>query len=416
MYSEMLQIYKNTETFLGFVYKNMPPKEILQEKVKEATFGVFQGMALLAIENLPWVLSRMTHLRIFAIQLDVLSLLELSSKIVTCQSRVEKIYYTIHLLANFGRLADFVFPVFFPGSLMVRLSIDSLLLLASGIGSLRTIHGGVSKCLQAQNAQLSTSQRVAFFILGFFSTTLGIFTLSSTLRTTIRYVKGLQQLQQLDPEQREHVIKFRAIDTLASAKASRAVIIDGISGDGEKSLDNISFPHVEEIYKHYTTRVYKINSSGDLNTVLQKATKEMGGPIDLISFDGHANAFHQKLGENYNFIANRQEAFILNKYLTKNAQIFLFGCNTATKEETTPPLAERLSNLLPGRFVTGFSAYLNPFIMTFSHTDRRMEMKGHFPLRTGGEGYRLFGIQLNWAGFSNDVSYAPLRALLEPGG
>lgn len=367
----------------------------IAREVKTVAEGVFNGMLPHAIDITAQILLSTLNFRILSVVGIGLSLVALTKNYENCNSPMETLCLVVQTFAVAASIADLALS-FFPPYLTLRLSIDVVLIVASMVGSCRFFLSGMSEVVKASNgSQLETSKRIAHFITGALSISLASHDLITTSLHGLNFMRGVTRLNKLDPLQREFVIKHKAIHTLGQAHSQKAVIIDGLSSKWGKKADNAPSPVSQFIYENADTRTYSVSSSAELRHVLKQATLELGGPIDLLAFEGHANNQFQVLGPNYYFYGNAEETRTLQKYLARDAQVFLLGCNTATMTDHYPSLSEHIAEQLPGRSVTGYAAYLNPFVMLLSLKDKKFNFGAFCPISLGDNN------QWRWVGFSN---------------
>lgn len=338
--------------------------------------GVVETVLPQLITVLPWQLSRLVNLRI-------LSIVGFGWYCSTeNRTWIDTAIATVSLTVTIIALIDMA--GFVPALLAYRLAVDAILLLAALIGSAHVLVEGIAKMrigLTAPN--MDEAARITHVVSGALLIATGTLGFASTCYTAHRLVKGVRIFQKMDPMQQEAVLKHRALQYLHGEKACRAVIIDGCSSKWGGFADDTAFPSGEAVYEHCATRTYRVNSEKEFREALANASQHLGGPIDALFFHGHANNQVQSLGSHYYFTASDHEAASMRQYLSKTAQVFSLGCNTATQ---TPgvlvPLAERIAKKVPGREVTGIAAYLNPFLSSTSFNGR-FKIQSYFPAKLG---------------------------------
>lgn len=198
--------------------------------------------------------------------------------------------------------------------------------------------------------------------------------------------QGAWMLTKKDDTQKEAILKHRAIHLINPPKPCNAVIIDGLSNEWGRINDNIPSPTAEFFYKKCNTQTYRVTSDQDICRVLKQATEHFAAPIETLSIEGHANGNLMVLNAGYDFKGDETALKCLDESIKPDADIFLLGCNTATRDHgpDKPSLTERISQRLPTRKVTGTTAYLNPFITSNSFSDGTFSMSAFCPKDSNG--------------------------------
>ena len=154
--------------------------------------------------------------------------------------------------------------------------------------------------------------------------------------------------------------------TLGGTKLCKAVnvvdydVYSHLGGKAENSL-------IESLYANCDTRSYAVASRGEFCQVLQRAKEDFGAPIDVLTLDGHGNNQFIQLGSSYRFSGSLDEVLCMDEALASNAQVILASCNTAAPfYNGRKTLTEKVAEGIPGRWVTGFSAFYDPLFTTTS--------------------------------------------------
>lgn len=256
-------------------------------------------------------------------------------------------------------LFELTVTILLPQSLTVQLAVRGVVLFCGFVGNARSIYDGscrIQKSLTDSN--LKTSKKVSEIVLGLITVGFGTLGSITTLQNAANLYKGFRVYQTLDHAQQTFALKYHGLESLGQAKPQTAVIISGRSPEWAepkyKVFDNTPDPAANVVYHNYKARVYEVTSSENLSSVLDQASKELGKPIDLIYFSGHANNQVMKLNSNYFFTANLIETNAINKNISSTAHIILAGCETAKPDSEFKSLAKLVSQRLPKALVTGF--------------------------------------------------------------
>ncbi len=254
-----------------------------------------------------------------------------------------------------------------------RLLSEVGILAAGAIGSFRSLQLGITGRDRALDMPyVSPAIRVV-------SSVIGITGLAQVVDAIKNSVIGIFAFQSLDPEEQYFILKHRSLDSIGGPeKNCRAVIIDGMSSKwGTKKADDMSWPLAEELYRNCDVRTYRVdpNSTVPVCDAAEKGKKALGGPLDILALLGHGNENGQVLKNDILFTGDSDQTLCLRDHLQPDAQMILAGCNTATGND---PLAERVSRELAGIEVVGFSAYLNPYMSTFSWKGKKLSLWSYF--------------------------------------
>jgi hypothetical protein len=337
--------------------------------------GIFAALKSYALENLPFLIFHATHIVYPSLIATILhhptfaKLFDAGSFMFLLYegpgSGKERIFFRIQKAGTVAMFAQFLLSLISPCpiGLGMHVTLRVIIYTAGVVGNSRAIYQGVSKIRQAfTQSQLSTSKKTELVVSGLISAGLGTWGLSTTTQNAFNLYKGLKAYWKLDATQQFFVLKFQALESLGQIKSQHAVIIHGLSGEWAKEGYSFhdSAPHAPNyvIYQNYNTRTYQINSSHNLEQVLQIASKELGGKLDLIALMGHANNTSMKLNANYDFTANRIEVQALQQNLSPIGQILLWGCETAKPGRKFNSLTSFISKSLPKATVIGFNQSL----------------------------------------------------------
>lgn len=203
--------------------------------------------------------------------------------------------------------------------------------------------------------------------------------------------QGAQLFSNLDDVQQKAVLKHRAIHHLATEKNCNTVIIDGMSSEWGKDVDDTPFPIARLLYNKCRTLSFRVTSSQNLCQVLQQATDYFGSPIDILSLQGHAEGWFMELNRSplYWFKAIDSELKCMHTSMKSDGEILLLGCNSATRDITfspdKPSLTEHVAEKLPTRKVIGIKAYLNPVIALQSFSGNSLSFRSYWPPNSNDE-------------------------------
>lgn len=359
--------------------KNSAIGKILRQTGKVGE-GVICGVAPHLINMSSWYLSRMTNMRVFSI-IGLLSAVD--SQLHSHKSWWDTANAGVLIATNTIAVAD-LFGLT-PLETEYRIAVDSLLLLATVIGSTRAISEGTRRMFSSWNAESTkTTFKVARFVSGAILTTLGVVGIGNSFQVGTQLIRGVKIFQTLDPFQKKGILKHRAVHTLSGEKSCNAVIFNDV-GKLKELSDIVPNPFSESLYEHCETRTYSVESPGEFCEALIEAKDSFCDSIDVLSLDGHANTFSLILGKAYSFLADQQEINCMKDVLSSNAQIFLTGCNTATPSYQNLTLTEKVSIGLPGRDVNGFSSFYHPMLITTSFLEGgRFLHDNHVPVNSNG--------------------------------
>ncbi len=265
----------------------------------------------------------------------------------------------IQFIAAVATITELCLVILCPPSLTVQLTVKGIVLFSSVVGNCRTIHKGCMKIHEGiYGKNLKTSEKVSRVVLGLFSVGLGISGSIATVKTAVKLVDGLKVYQTLDETQKFYALKYQGLASLGQAKTQKAIIINGCSSEWAEPenyyYDNIPDHETYVIYKNYETRVYEVTSTEDFSAVFDRATKDMGGKLDLVCLDGHSNHMTMDLNKDYTFKANKIEMSAIRRNIKEDGDVLLWGCRTAEYNKGIPSIAERVSKMLPTNKVTGF--------------------------------------------------------------
>lgn len=305
-------------------------------------------------------------------------ILGMGSAIYFSENKLELACNVLQVCAVSAVIADVTIAVLFPPSLAVQLTVKAVVLIAGAANNLHIIYQGTCKVQEAFNPQLKTAEKVTAATSGLLSIGLGVFGCVKTIQSTIKLYNGLQVYHTLAKPQQEFALKYHSLETLGEIKSKNAVIIDGLSTEwsakSTNKWENLPTPPGGVIYENYNTRTYRVTSASELTQVLNDASKELGGKLDLVAFFGHGNPQLVRLGKTYSFRGNYQEIKAIKNTIAKAGEILLFGCSTA--KQTPSSLTEHLSFYLKGKRVTGFSEILYP-----GHHNTTAWFNGQFRVR-----------------------------------
>lgn len=365
------------------------------QKIKTITVEIFKEVIPHLIQVAPIYLNKIINLKILGGVGYIISFSSLIDQLYDVPSRFEQIVITIQILACVAGIATY----FYSGGLPFYLAVEALTILSNSIGNIKVFYDSCNKIKDiyytknSNNDSTVTALKIAKMASALISLVFASMGSANTFNYSCKLIKGYSVLSTLDSVQRHFVIKHRTLHTLAEKKPFKAVIIDGLSSKWGKITDDVPTSTAQFIYENAETRTYHVSSPTEFYGALKKSYEEMG-QIDLLLIEGHANKFGMVLGENYQFfVGSQKEIYGMNTFLKNGAHVHLAGCNTATNFNPDHlSIAEYTSRFVPKAKVTGFSSYLNPFVMTFSQSN--MTMKSHLPL--GSDEDRTY-----WTGFSN---------------
>lgn len=341
-------------------------------RTTEVARGVFIGVVPHLSSISPLFLSRMVNMRVIGVSTLFTNFPQkLCEILATSQSKIKVASSIVEMAANIVGVVDFL--GFVPPKLEYRLTTEGLLLLGTVIGSSGAIYKGTKQMISAWNAKESTTSKVAKFVSGTLLTTLGALGLTSAFNHGIRLVN-----MEANPE----TLKYRYFGK-NEPKECKAIIING-RVDGDRFGDKIVFPFSEVLYEKCQTVAYDVRSAEGFCDAMNSAKDRLNGPIDVLSIQGHGSNFHMNLN-GYSFHVQPEKLRCLNETLAHNAQIFLQGCNTATPTNVgSETLTEAVARFLPGKEVTGFSAYYNPALTTSSYSNGRFTHDSYCPRSLNG--------------------------------
>lgn len=279
---------------------------------------------------------------------------------------ITPICYYAQLLAASATAMELAVSVLFPPSLAIHLAVQGLVISASLLGNMNTIKKGVVKLREGlSESTLRTSEKVSRVVYGLISIGLGTVGSIATIKTGARLYRGVNKYLTLDSTQQRFALKFHGVESLGDVKTQKAVLIDGLNGDwaeeGNYYFDNQPDPGALVIYNRYETRAYHVNSSEELSCVLDQAKKDLGGNLDVVSFFGHSDDFHMRLGPDYDFIGTVNELDAIQRNILPGGEILLWGCETGMEwRGKSSSIARYISKWIPDHVVTGFSEDLDP--------------------------------------------------------
>lgn len=271
----------------------------------------------------------------------------------------------IQFIAAAATVTELCLVILCPPSLTIQLTVKSIVLFSSVVGNCRTIHKGCMKIHEGLNDKnLKTSEKVSRVVLGLFSVGLGVVGSIAIVKTVKKVHDGLKVYQTLDETQKFYALKYQGLTSLGQVKTQKAIIINGVDSEWAEP-DNYYFdntPDVEAyvIYQNYETRVYKVTSTEDFSAIFDRATKDMGGKLDLVCLDGHSNPMSMDLNKEYTFRANPLEIETIQRNIKHDGEVLLWGCNTAKYSMGIASITEKISKMLPSNKITGFSEKLYP--------------------------------------------------------
>lgn len=355
--------------------------ETVIEITTEVAIGVFTATTTYGLETLPsliyysihvvqpaWI-ANITHRHIslgaaFWGLLTTGSMIGMGNLSGYC-SNTESAIQFIHFLAAAATVTELCLVILCPPSLTIQLTVKGIVLVSSAIANGRSIYKGCMKIHEGiKGKNLKTREKVSRIVLGLFSVGLGVAGSIAAVKTTKKLYDGLKVYQTLDETQKFYALKYQGLTSLGEVKTQKAIIINGCSSQWAEFKnyysDNTPDPEVYVIYQNYETRVYEVTSSDDFSAVFDRATKEMGGKLDLVCLDGHADNRSIDLSRDYDFRANKIEISAIQRNIQKDGDILLWGCSTAEYDNRIPSLTERVSKMLPTNSVTGFINNLYP--------------------------------------------------------
>lgn len=358
--------------------KNSPVRKVC-EKTTEIGNGIFQGIIPHLINISPMYLSRMTNLRIFS----TAGLLYIGwDQLVQPYKNWRDTATSVRIVAIDSIVLADMFG-FIPPQIEYHIAVNIFVISATAIGSSCAIYAGIRRMISSWSAnEGSTTSRVSDFTSGLISVLTGIGSLPIYYREFENIVYGTWKFRELDPGQKYHVLKNRAVGSLGKEKSCTAVIFDGMA-HSEKFLDNVVSPIAENIYENCETRSYTVNTPNEFCDALENAKNHFNKSISIVVFDGHADTISFYLGKTYRFYVGLREVRCMNDFLSSEAQIFLAGCNTATPS-SYPSLTERLSKKLLGKEVNGYSSYYHPGCTLSSYIKGRFHHDNFYPMSSAG--------------------------------
>lgn len=351
--------------------------EIVEETTSEIAIGIFSAAFSYSIETLPSLVFYAIHIvqpslisYITHGNLLINSIMPLiggglfigSSNYLGFFDNTETALQLIQWLGTVALVTELAAGILFPPSLAVHLTVRGIIFVSSIVGNLSTIHKGCQKIHTALTDQnLKTSEKVSKTVLGLISVGFGITGSITTIKTASKLYEGLKIYQTFDQTQKFYALKYYGLESLSEVKPQKAIIINGLSGEWAHpknyNFDNTPDPVAYTIYQNYETRVYEVKSSAELAKVMNLATQELGGKLDMICLMGHASKNSITLNQNYKFRANFIESNAIGRNISKNGEVLLWGCETAQSRNS---LTEKTSKLLPKIQITGFSESITP--------------------------------------------------------
>jgi len=355
--------------------------EEVVKTTSEVAIGIFSATFYYAIENLPsliyysihevqpaWIAS-ITHSNqalggaIWGLITsgEMISLGNLSGYCSNTDSAIQ----FIQLIAAAATVTELCLVILCPPSLGVQLTVKGIVLFASFVGNGRTIQKGCMKIHEGiQGNNLKLSEKVSRVVLGLFSVGIGVAGSITTIKTAKKLLDGLKVYQTLDETQKFYALKYQGLTSLGQVKTQKAIIINGVDSEWAEPDNYYSdnTPDVEAyvIYQNYETRVYKVTSTEDFSAIFDRATKDMGGKLDLVCLDGHSNPMSIDLNKEYTFRANPLEIETIQRNIKHDGEVLLWGCNTAKYSMGIASITEKISKMLPSNKITGFSEKLYP--------------------------------------------------------
>lgn len=363
------------------------PIRTTKNKILEVALGIIHGLKEHVLTVSPWYLSGVVNFRILSYSFLALNLTTCFEVFEGNHSKTARVVYALALFTNLIAITDIL--GFTVQDVRYRLAIDTLLVLSASIGSICSFRKGVCKVQNAiTKKENTTSEKVANLVSGIVIAILATSTLFAIHLSVKKYFAGWKIFSEKDLNQQDLLVKHRSISTLDQQKSCRAVVIDGVSSQWSdnsiKKIDDVPMPLVEAVYRECKTLSYHVHSPFQYCKALREARQLFGHPIDVLLAGGHANNQVQVLGREYLFDGKGEEVSCMDDYLKKDAQIILFGCNTATKTKKVKiPLAEKLSRSLKNQEVTGFKAFAHPFFLTVNY-DGRFKIGHYFPYTLNG--------------------------------
>jgi hypothetical protein len=347
----------------------------LAYRMFEVGKGVFHGVLPHLINMSPMYLSKITNMKVFSVMGFVAGI---KFQMQPHKSWLETASAGVLMASNIIGALDIIGLT--PLEMNHRIAVDSLLILATAVGSTRAVYEGTSRVFSSWNTEGgSTSSKISDFVSGAILATTGTIGFGMCFNKTLDTITGIGKFQELEPEQRLHVLKNRAVSYLGKEKSCTAVVFDGHFNSPMKMPTGLT----EVFYQNCETKVYVVKSPTQFCEALTDARNSFDATLDVVSLEGHANSQLLVLDNDYQFKASSQEMDCLKNVLSSDAQVFLPGCNTATSHSFLT-LTERVSKNLPGKDVIGFSAYYNPFFTTTSYIKGRFQHDNHHIMSSKG--------------------------------
>lgn len=345
------------------------------DKVAEVATGIFYELVPHVVSVSPAYLSRMTNMRVLSVigltvggysDLDIV----FNKKHETWKETIGRVVMASSKVIGIVDLLGWILV-----KKEYRIAIDTLSVLATAIGGYRASSEGTKRILSSLNGDgTNTTSKVSQFVSGCVLTILGAAGLCSALDRGMILTQALNlNLDTLELKQRQY--------GSLEPKQCKAVIFDGLVG-GKDFVSGVPFPFAEAIHDNCETLTYNVESTEGFCDSLFDAKTRMGS-INVVSIMAHSNNEGQYFNNGYIF-NGWNEVTCMRYALPKEAQVFLVGCNTATPAGKVPTLTEIVSMGLPGREVTGFAAFYNPFFTTTRFTNGRFSHENYFPLDLHG--------------------------------
>lgn len=238
----------------------------------------------------------------------------------------------------------------------------NVLFLAAIIASSRAISSGINHISYARTITTTnrddvfTIQKITTYVKGVTLLSFGMLGIGGCVQNCIN---GLKPSVNLD-------------------KSCKAVIIQG-----DRTVDE--FTLLPLLYENCEVKQFEVGNSDEFCEALVDSTRHLGGKLDVLYMDAHgSNNFMAYTERESYFTGNYMELKCMGDTLSSNAQVFLNGCNTATPHRNGgTTLTTRISKGLPGREITGFRDFYDPFLTTSSYSNGRFRHDNHYSERYG---------------------------------
>lgn len=348
--------------------QNKTPEVVKQgvTKVTQVAAGIIGRSAPYVVPTFIWHISRIPGLRIIStggfISYFSLNLAEaLFSRKTDFRTCLHVAAGAIGIMDNSGLL---------PISKTSRVAMDCLLLLVAGMGSAEAFYEGMTYLEKGLTREARASEKIADVATG--ALLLGLASTNGFLlyNTSKQLMQGLDVFNGLDPAQQQAVVKFRSLQTLATPKSCRAVVIDG-----SRPTSGHSVGAIETLYDNCRTQTFRIHSGEAFCQVLNQTSQLFKKSIDILFLFSPSNSTGQILNPNYVFKADPSDPAIacINEFLNPDGQIVLFSQATAYKYDKIS-FAKALSQLTGFKKVVGFVGGLHSHMTLQSFKNRTLKI------------------------------------------